>query len=80
MAQRRGWLPGRFRDPDIGARGPGATAVEELHALIYPSKRVQLEQRRIELVLREDEQDGAPRKTGIDLDAGRARFTHGRSD
>jgi hypothetical protein len=50
----------------------GATATEELHALIYPGKRVQLEQRRIELVLRDDEHDGAPGKTGIDLDAGTA--------
>ncbi|WP_443053093.1 DUF6191 domain-containing protein [Streptomyces sp. NBC_01186] len=78
LAQRRGWFPGRFRDPDPGARararGVGATAVEELHALIYPSKRVQLEEQRIELVLREDEEDGAPERTGIDLDAGRARF------
>ncbi len=56
-------------------RGTGATATEELHALIYPSKRVQLEQRRIELVLRDDEQDGAPRRAGVDLDAGRIRMT-----
>ncbi|MFG2178026.1 DUF6191 domain-containing protein [Streptomyces abikoensis] len=42
--------------------------------MIYPSKRAQLEQRRIELVLRDDEQDGAPRRAGIDLDAGVARL------
>ncbi|MQS15326.1 hypothetical protein F7Q99_24420 [Streptomyces kaniharaensis] len=54
------------------ARGTGATATEELHALLYPSKRVQLEQRRVELVLRDDERDGAPRHTGIDLAGGRA--------
>ncbi|GAA3041203.1 hypothetical protein FHS39_004908 [Streptomyces olivoverticillatus] len=57
-----------------GPRGVGATATEELHALIYPSKRVQLEQRRIELVLRDDEQDGAPKRTGVDLDAGTIRI------
>ncbi|MFG2916778.1 DUF6191 domain-containing protein [Kitasatospora sp. NPDC048298] len=55
-----------------GGRGTGATATEELHALLYPSKRVQLEQRRVELVLRDDEHDGAPKRTGIDLAGGRA--------
>ncbi|WP_367141167.1 MULTISPECIES: DUF6191 domain-containing protein [Streptomyces] len=79
QAQRRGWLPGRFREREPGSRGAGATATEELHALIYPSKRVQLEQRRIELVLRDDEQDGAPRRTGIDLDGGVARLERRRS-
>ncbi|MGW7447211.1 DUF6191 domain-containing protein [Kitasatospora sp. NPDC054795] len=53
-------------------RGAGATATEELHALLYPGKRVQLEQRRVELVLRDDEHDGAPKRTGIDLAGGRA--------
>ncbi|MEU1312657.1 DUF6191 domain-containing protein [Streptomyces cinnamoneus] len=78
LAQHRGWLPGRLAGSAPGARGAGATATEELHALVYPSKRVQLEQRRIELVLRDDEQDGAPRRTGIDLDAGTARLPGGR--
>lgn len=55
-----------------GRAGAGATATEELHALLYPGKRVQLEQRRIELVLRDDEHDGAPKRTGIDLAGGRA--------
>ncbi|MGW3184727.1 DUF6191 domain-containing protein [Kitasatospora sp. NPDC001119] len=55
-----------------GGRGAGATATEELHALLYPSKRVQLEQRRVELVMRDDEHDGAPKRTGIDLAGGRA--------
>lgn len=59
----------------FGTRGVGATATEELHALLYPSKRVQLEQRRVMLVLRDDELDGAPKKTGIDLDGGTARFS-----
>ncbi|MBC2878206.1 MULTISPECIES: DUF6191 domain-containing protein [Streptomyces] len=58
-----------------GPRGAGATATEELHGLMYPGKRAQLEQRRVELVLRDDEQDGAPRRTGIDLDAGTAHLS-----
>ncbi|MFE7563122.1 DUF6191 domain-containing protein [Kitasatospora sp. NPDC057500] len=53
-------------------RGAGAAATEELHALLYPGKRAQLEQRRVELVLREDENGGAPGRTGIDLTGGRA--------
>lgn len=52
----------------------GAIGTEELHALIYPGKCVQLEQRRIELVLRDDEQDGAPKRTGVDLDSGTVRI------
>ncbi|MGW1373545.1 DUF6191 domain-containing protein [Streptomyces sp. NPDC002446] len=75
-----GWLPTRRHNTAFGARGVGATATEELHALIYPSKRVQLEQRRIELILRDDEQDGAPKKTGIDLDSGIARLEKRRGD
>lgn len=73
-ALRPGTLhPGRGRPrPRPGERGAGATATEELHALLYPSKRVQLEQRRIELVLRDDEHDGAPKRTGIDLAGGTA--------
>ncbi len=55
-------------------RGLGAVATEELHALMYPGKRVQLEQRRVELVLRDDEHVGAPRRGGIDLDGGTARI------
>lgn len=65
-------LRARPADGSAGGRGAGATATEELHALLYPSKRVQLEQRRVELVLRDDEHDGAPKRTGIDLAGGRA--------
>jgi hypothetical protein len=74
QAQARGRLPGRLKGNAPGTRGVGATATEELHALLYPSKRIQLEERRIELVLRDDEHDGAPKRTGIDLDAGIARI------
>ncbi|MGW4381829.1 DUF6191 domain-containing protein [Kitasatospora sp. NPDC004531] len=64
----------RWAGPTGGERGVGAQAGEELHALLYAGKRVQLEQRRIELVLRDDEHDGAPPRTGIDLAAGTARI------
>ncbi|MFF7591357.1 DUF6191 domain-containing protein [Kitasatospora purpeofusca] len=71
--QRPVWVLQRLRRrDDLGERGAGATATEELHALLYAGKRVQLEQRRIELVLRDGENDGAPPRAGIDLDAGTA--------
>ncbi|MER7756707.1 DUF6191 domain-containing protein [Kitasatospora sp. NPDC097643] len=74
------WLASRLRlSHESGERGTGATTTEELHALLYPSKRIQLEQRRIELVLRDDENDGAPRKTGIDLTAGTATIRRSTS-
>ncbi|MGW7004522.1 DUF6191 domain-containing protein [Streptomyces sp. NPDC054933] len=47
-------------------------ATEELHAFFDANKRIQVEQRRVELVLRDDDQDGAPPRMGIDLDAGTA--------
>ncbi|GAA1933361.1 DUF6191 domain-containing protein [Kitasatospora viridis] len=60
-------------------RGAAAGATEELHALLYPGKRIQLEQRQVELVLREDEHDGAPARHGIDLAGGRALLRMRRS-
>ena len=75
-AQDRGLAPrlrpDRAERPARRERGVGAVATEELHGLIYSGKRVQLEQRRIELVLRDDEESGAPPRSGIDLDAGTA--------
>ncbi|GCD94511.1 DUF6191 domain-containing protein [Embleya hyalina] len=58
----------------VGERGLGATGVEELHALLYPGKRLQLEQRRVEPLLRDDERDGAPGRPGIDFATGTARI------
>ncbi|MYV98629.1 DUF6191 domain-containing protein [Streptomyces sp. SID3343] len=68
--------PGRGRGEGGSARPRSfrATGTEEMHALLSPGKRVQLEQRRVESVLRDDDQDGSPRRTGIDLDAGVARI------
>ncbi|MFJ9839971.1 DUF6191 domain-containing protein [Kitasatospora sp. NPDC101155] len=55
-----------------GGLGLGATATEELHAFFNANKRVQIEQRQAQLTLRDDEHDGAPPRTGIDLDGGTA--------
>lgn len=69
-ARERRQPPGPLSEPR--KRGLGATGTEELQALFYPGKRIELEQRRIELVLRDDEHDGAPPNRGIDLDGGTA--------
>ncbi|MET8626709.1 DUF6191 domain-containing protein [Kitasatospora sp. NPDC004669] len=55
-----------------GGMGLGATATEELHAFFNANKRVQTEQRQARLTLRDDEHDGAPPRTGINLDGGTA--------
>ncbi|MFF0473289.1 DUF6191 domain-containing protein [Streptomyces sp. NPDC004284] len=52
--------------------GAGATATDELLAFLNANKRVQIEQREEERLIRHDVQDGAPRRTGVDLDAGTA--------
>lgn len=61
----------RARTPRSGV-GVGATVADELHAFLNANKRVQLERRQEELVLRDDTLDGAPPQMGIDLDAGTA--------
>ena len=72
LATARVLLNRMLRRGQPKSRGVGATMTEELHALMYPGKRIQLEQRRVELVLRDDEHDGAPQRHGIDLDNGTA--------
>ena len=52
-----------------------APGLDELQALFYASERPAIEQRRLALVLRDDEHDGAPPRIRIDLDAGRAVIT-----
>ncbi|MDG4858235.1 DUF6191 domain-containing protein [Streptomyces sp. T-3] len=59
------------RTPRTGV-GVGATVADELHAFLNANKRVQLERRQEEMVLRDDTLDGAPPRMGVDLDAGTA--------
>ncbi|WP_051837530.1 DUF6191 domain-containing protein [Streptomyces sp. NRRL WC-3742] len=61
------------RTPGTGL-GLGATATEELHSFFNANKRVQIEERRTRLTLRDDDHSGAPPHAGIDLDAGTATF------
>ncbi|MET8539085.1 DUF6191 domain-containing protein [Kitasatospora sp. NPDC004799] len=70
---RPGWLSRRLAArARPGSLGLGATATEELHALLNANKRVQIEQRQAQLTLRDDDHAGAPPRTGIDLDNGTA--------
>jgi len=71
------WISGRsglpwYRD---GHRPAPAVGLDEFQAVFYPSKRHAIEQRRLSLVLRDDEQDGAPPRVRVDLDANRVIIT-----
>ncbi|MEU3569209.1 DUF6191 domain-containing protein [Kitasatospora sp. NPDC036755] len=69
MWQVQGESSSRPRRRGPGA-GLGAGGLEELHALFSPGKQVQVEQKRDQLVLRDDAQAGAPPRFGVDLDRG----------
>ncbi|MEV7952622.1 DUF6191 domain-containing protein [Streptomyces sp. NPDC088252] len=52
--------------------GVGASVVDELHAFLNSAKRLEIEHRVEEQVLKDDALDGAPPRMGVDLDAGTA--------
>ncbi|MFJ2770877.1 DUF6191 domain-containing protein [Streptomyces sp. NPDC087300] len=67
-AGRAGLLPWRnsARQGQISATG-----FEQLHASFSPGKQNELKERQSALVLRDDEEDGAPpNRTSVDLDGG----------
>ncbi|KWW98134.1 hypothetical protein TH66_23065 [Carbonactinospora thermoautotrophica] len=68
VALARGWV----RPRDRRQRGAAAVTLEELQALLGPGKRHELEQRRVELVLRDDEHATGPPGTVVDLERGTA--------
>lgn len=77
-AGRAGVLPwrGRGREGQISATG-----FEQLHASFSPGKQNELKERQSALMLRDDDEDGAPpHRTSVDLDAGTAvvRMTRGK--
>ncbi|MER5792990.1 DUF6191 domain-containing protein [Streptomyces sp. NPDC001980] len=49
-----------------------ATGFEQLHAALSPGKQHELKERQSALVLRDDEEDGAPPRSTVDLTAGTA--------
>ncbi|MET8964540.1 DUF6191 domain-containing protein [Streptomyces sp. NPDC004074] len=67
---RAGLLPWRN-----GARQGqiSATGFEQLHASLSPGKQTELKERQSALLMRDDEEDGAPpNRTTVDLDGGTA--------
>ncbi|MEV7617937.1 DUF6191 domain-containing protein [Streptomyces sp. NPDC089799] len=68
-AGRAGVLPWRWN----GRQGQiSSTGFEQLHASFSPGKQNELRERRSALVMRDDEEDGAPPRTRVDLDSGTA--------
>ncbi|MGW6454788.1 DUF6191 domain-containing protein [Streptomyces sp. NPDC055078] len=69
-----------FTDQILRATGRGkrrgqvsATGFEQLHATFSPGKQSELKERQSALLLRDDEEDGAPpHRSTVDLDGGRA--------
>lgn len=69
-AGRAGVLPGR----NAARQGQiSATGFEQLHADYSPGKQNELKERQSALLMRDDEEDGAPpNRTTVDLDGGTA--------
>lgn len=55
-----------------GGSPVSAAGFDELNAFFQGTKRDELEHRRVKLMLRDDEADGAPSDGRVDLDAGTA--------
>ena len=64
----RGIVPWR-RDAQVSSTG-----FDLLHAALSPGKADELAQRQTEELVREDEAEGAPPRSRVDLDAGVARL------
>jgi hypothetical protein len=61
---RRGLVPWR-RDAQVSSTG-----FDLLHAALSPGKQSELDQRRTELMLRDEEEEAAPPRDAVDLDSG----------
>jgi hypothetical protein len=71
------WLHGRSGLPWFrnGHRPAHAAGLDELQSVFHSGTRHAVERRRAELILREDEDDGAPPLVRVDLDQGRILIT-----
>ena len=67
-ARGRGLVPWR-RDSQVSSTG-----FDLLHAALSPGKADELAQRHTEELVRDDDEDGAPPRSEVDLDAGVARL------
>ncbi|MFG2824550.1 DUF6191 domain-containing protein [Kitasatospora sp. NPDC048365] len=66
-ARRARWIPWR----GTGREGQvSSTGFEQLHAQFAAGKQAELEQRKTTLMLRDEEGEGAPPRTRVDLDGG----------
>ncbi|MGW6736093.1 DUF6191 domain-containing protein [Streptomyces sp. NPDC055013] len=76
-AGRAGWLPWR----NVARQGQiSATGFEQLHASFSPGKQSELEERRSALVMRDEDEDGAPPRSTVDLGRGTAVIRLGTAD
>ncbi len=78
-ARRSRWVPWR----GTGREGQvSATGFEQLHAQFAAGKQAELEQRRTALMLRDEDGEGAPPRSTVDLEGGVAVIRAGdpRSD
>lgn len=69
------WLTGLGLFPWLRRRGGqplSGIAFDELTAVLNGNKTAELEQRRVELLKRDDESDGAPPHSSVDLSKGTA--------
>jgi Family of unknown function (DUF6191) len=62
-------LPWRTAESGRPLAAPG---IDEMQALFYATKRYELDERRTSLMLRDEEHDGAPPHSEVDLDTGKA--------
>ena len=68
-AGRAKWIPWR----GTGREGQiSATGFEQLHATFAAGKQRELDERKSSLMLRDDQGEGAPPRTRVDLDGGTA--------
>lgn len=69
------WANRRFRLPwrrDEVGRPVSAVALDELNVFFQATKRHEIDERRHSLIMRQDETDGAPPQSEVNLDKGTA--------
>ncbi|WP_163507580.1 DUF6191 domain-containing protein [Fodinicola acaciae] len=71
---RFGWAPWRKRGDGSGMSPLSTAGVEELESHFRGTKDFQRQMKQSSLMLREEESDGAPPRSRVDLDAGTANI------
>ncbi|GAA3886753.1 hypothetical protein GCM10022243_59440 [Saccharothrix violaceirubra] len=57
-----------------------SVAMDEFTLIFQATKQQEIDHRRMSLMLRDDEEDGAPPRGPVDLDSGKVRLTVERDD